>query len=65
MNGGPALGGGFAGHFVVAGSMQDGDAELSVGVDVGVVEGAYELEICSASVAGLRWASVELVYLVA
>jgi hypothetical protein len=42
---GPPLRGGLAGHFVVAGGVKDRDAEAAVGVDVGVVEGADELEV--------------------
>ena len=41
---GPALAGGFTGHFVVAGGVKDGDAEFTVGVNVGVEDGPAELK---------------------
>jgi hypothetical protein len=45
LGGGPALRGGFAGQGVVAGGVQDRDAEAAVWVDVWVEEGADEFEV--------------------
>lgn len=45
MSGGPALRGRFAGQCVFAWSVQDGDAEAAIGVDVWVVERLQEAEL--------------------
>jgi hypothetical protein len=43
----PALGGEFAGHFIVAGGVEDGNAQFAVGIDIRMVERLQELELCA------------------
>lgn len=58
MGGGPAFAGALAGHFVIAGGVQDGYAQVPVGVDVGVEEGAVELE--GGRCVGVVWGEVHV-----
>lgn len=50
MSGGPSFRGEFTGHFVFAGRVENGDAELAVGVNIGMAEGAEEAEFYCAIV---------------